>query len=724
MTSWEPYPAKVKWTAAQDQAYAERVKAAKAASAKKQPKPSRSSSSGRKRRIVRTPAGARRYKVPIGSEIGTARNASAAQAQRDTESTNRYRSLVGGDSKAQAAVLRKVHNGALQRLSRVAYSFKSSDPNVVRLRIAVANELRRRGMNVNDYGGLGPKTKNPGPAGTWARDHARRVAARKKKAATAKKKPPAKKPTVVKKPPIKPARSAMSARKNDRRLRELSAPQLRAALRVFPKISPANRKAVARVLVQRAIELGAPHFLGQSVIEAAALPDETRTQVIELAGKWKHGWIPLDGTALASKMKGRTGGKRWWDGGAGKGGAKGRVHSGVGVPKSRAQTYGKGQVMKGNEADQARRNRLQANRNQVAGTKVVNAGQASGFKAQKRAPKLKPDFTPQQRRDIAYSQERLRGTQFGKQRVVRSSDTAGQFDAQKRNAATGKGWPHNIPDNDDLRKQYQTEKKGLHQYSPKGDYKRVKLLEDEMRKRGLLGDQSGGKRTNLIEGLSRKEIAEYNSLTGEDRYDASKKDAYAAARRSGKSHAEAMAIARGKKKPGVKGNASTLRRSVEAGRAARARKGTPPGSGSDRTAVVKSGSNREGGPKMDMSGRTTDQLETRKRALEGIAGKKQPTARQRAEYAAIKAELNTRAEQRYQAQKSRSRLTPEQLAKRGFSSGIDYEAKARGMNNQQLRQREITLDSKKHTLSANDRAELDAIRKVLDARQKNKSGKA
>jgi hypothetical protein len=52
-------------------------------------------------------------------------------------------------------------------------------------------------------------------------------------------------------------------------------------------------------------------------------------RAIELAGKWKHGWIPLDATAVSAKMKGRTGGKRWWD----KGGSSGGNRKVVGVPK-------------------------------------------------------------------------------------------------------------------------------------------------------------------------------------------------------------------------------------------------------------------------------------------------------------------------------------------------------------------------------------------------------
>jgi hypothetical protein len=290
MAGPEPY-AQVKWTREQDEAYAEGRRSAQAA-AKGQP-----SRSGRRRRIVRTEAGSRRYKVPIGAEIGSARNASAAEAQKDTESTGRYADLVGTDQAAQAEALGGLDNSQLQRLSQVAYSFKSSNPDVVRLRIGVANELRRRGMNVNDFGGLGGGSARPtGPA-------PRRVG--KKKVVIKKAKAPAPKPK------IKPARSAMQARKNDRRLREMSVPQLRKALGVFGRVAPDKRQAAARVLVRRAVELSATHLLGASVVEAANI---SGPEAIELAGRWKHGWIPLDATAMRAKMKGGNG-KPWWSGG-------------------------------------------------------------------------------------------------------------------------------------------------------------------------------------------------------------------------------------------------------------------------------------------------------------------------------------------------------------------------------------------------------------------------
>lgn len=476
MTSWEPYP-QAKMTVAQERAYAERRRATKAASRKA----SRSSATGKKKRIVRTAAGARRYKVPIGSEIGTARNAEAAKAQRDTESTNRYRSLVGGSSQAQAATLRKVHNGALQRLARVAYSFKSSDPNVVKLRISVANEMRRRGMNVNDYGGLGPKTKNPGPAGTWARDHAKRVAARKKKAKKAKKKKTPKVKVTYSAPT--PARSGMSARVNDRRLIEMSIPQLRRAVRVFPRIAPDKRQAVARVLVRKALELGAPHFLGQSVIEAANLPDSARTKVVELAGRWKHGWIPLDGAALASKMKGGKG-KPWWDGGTGKGTNKARVRDG-----KLTVAGGAGVPMRGSGS---RRDAIERSRGSAHTSLEKKGGRAAagGGRVTTQYGTGKATASDLRQGKAAGLAESKRAASFMDNEV-----TGGKYAAKARAAVPKKGrvpiggdpggsWPRNLS-RTQLREQHQTARDTLNEHSPKADHKRVAVMERELKARGL-----------------------------------------------------------------------------------------------------------------------------------------------------------------------------------------------------------------------------------------------
>ena len=287
MAGPEPYPQE-KWTREQEEAYAEGRRSAKQSAGGGKGTATRS---GRKR-YVRTSAGSKRYKVPIGAEIGSARNAKAAEAQKDTESTGRYRDLVGQDQTAQAKAMAGLDPDQLKRLAAVAYSFRSSDPNVVRLRIGVANELRRRGLNINDFGGLGGNARSATP-----------VSVKVHKPAPVRKAAPV--------APVRKVTSAMTARRNDRKLRELSVPQLRRALGAFGKMPRDKREVVARYLVNQAIELSATHMLGNSVIEAAG---RTPAQVIELAGKWKHGWIPLDGTAMRAKMKGGNG-KPWWSGG-------------------------------------------------------------------------------------------------------------------------------------------------------------------------------------------------------------------------------------------------------------------------------------------------------------------------------------------------------------------------------------------------------------------------
>lgn len=280
MAGPEPYPQQ-KWTVEQEKAYAEGRRSAQSGQGS-------APRSGGKKRVVRTAEGARRYKVPIGAEIGTARNAKAAEAQKDSESTGRYRDLVGQDANAQAKAMAGLNNDQLQRLSMVAYSFPSSDPNVVRLRVGVANELHKRGMNVNDFGGLGGGSARPaGP---------RRAL---------KKAPPAVAPGSDSTKGIQAAMAKVYGKQ-----RNLSVPQLRTALKAFGRIASDKREVVAKYLVGQAIELGMPQMLGEAVLDASG----RRQEVIELAGKWKHGYIPLDAVAYRIKMKGGNG-KPWWEGG-------------------------------------------------------------------------------------------------------------------------------------------------------------------------------------------------------------------------------------------------------------------------------------------------------------------------------------------------------------------------------------------------------------------------
>jgi hypothetical protein len=396
MAGPEPYPQ----YKATDEELKRHAESRKASSARARP-----STSGKRKRYVRTAAGAKRYRVPVGSEIGSARNASGAQAQKDTESTDRYGALVGADRNAQAAAMRGLSDDQLQRLSRVAYSFRSSNPDVVRLRIGVAGELRRRGFNVNNFGALGGRgSSSRGTSrSTRSSDRAKDRARSKRSNQTH-------------------VQKAMAAMYGPNRKVNLATPeQLRAAISVFGRVASDKREKVARLLVRRSIELGAPHFLGQSVIEAANLSDSERGEVVELAGRWRHGYIPLDAAALSEKMKGKTGGKKWWDGGGSgkapgvpkKGGAASKANPGqklqgwkrAGELDRMDTTTRKkvGDLNKSRQFDEASRVARQSretNRSNLRrreSSKMVRPDQAPQFKAQQRG---KPDFAAKRKAGV------------------------------------------------------------------------------------------------------------------------------------------------------------------------------------------------------------------------------------------------------------------------------------------------------------------------------------
>lgn len=110
--------------------------------------------------------------------LGAARSSDAAKAQQDPKAHAAYDALLKGDPGARAGMLKGMKDADLEALSRTAYSFKSSDPKVVAARIAIANELAKRGKDVKNFGALGG-----GPA---------RKAAPAKAAPKAAPKPPAK----------------------------------------------------------------------------------------------------------------------------------------------------------------------------------------------------------------------------------------------------------------------------------------------------------------------------------------------------------------------------------------------------------------------------------------------------------------------------------------------------------------------------------------------------
>jgi hypothetical protein len=92
---------------------------------------------------------------------GPARNSDAEAAQKDKGAQANADATVGAPD--ADAKLKALSDADLQALSKYAYSFKSSDPKVVALRIKIAGHLRGRGMDVNNFGGLG-KSSSSKPA--------------------------------------------------------------------------------------------------------------------------------------------------------------------------------------------------------------------------------------------------------------------------------------------------------------------------------------------------------------------------------------------------------------------------------------------------------------------------------------------------------------------------------------------------------------------------------
>jgi hypothetical protein len=140
---------------------------------------------GAKKKVVRTQQGAARYHVPVGSEIGSARNANAAKAQQDQGAMDQYKGTVS--AKDRDAKVKALNDNDLGRLSQVAFSFKSSNPDVVALRNSVVGQLRARGLDPAKYGYLGGAAKST---------------AGKVVAKAPVRKPAAKKPTPATKKPI------------------------------------------------------------------------------------------------------------------------------------------------------------------------------------------------------------------------------------------------------------------------------------------------------------------------------------------------------------------------------------------------------------------------------------------------------------------------------------------------------------------------------------------
>lgn len=102
----------------------------------------------------------RKYGEPVGPPLGKPRDGAAAQAQQDSGAVKACQDLLAGNTQ-NVEPLDTMDPDALKALTRVAYSYNSSAPNVMKLRMQLAQEMARRGMKVTDFGALGA----PAPAG-------------------------------------------------------------------------------------------------------------------------------------------------------------------------------------------------------------------------------------------------------------------------------------------------------------------------------------------------------------------------------------------------------------------------------------------------------------------------------------------------------------------------------------------------------------------------------
>jgi hypothetical protein len=88
---------------------------------------------------------------PTGGQFvpaGKARDEKAAEAQKDPKAAEQSKQLQEG----KLEDLGKLPDGELQALSRYLFSWKSSDPTVVKARVRVTAALAKRGMDVREFG--------------------------------------------------------------------------------------------------------------------------------------------------------------------------------------------------------------------------------------------------------------------------------------------------------------------------------------------------------------------------------------------------------------------------------------------------------------------------------------------------------------------------------------------------------------------------------------------
>lgn len=290
-------------------------------------------------RHVASQGGVKRYGKPIGAEIGGPRDANHAAIQKDQGARKNYGDLINGDPKSQRDALDKMSNDDLNKVADIAFSFKSSNPQVVALRIAARNAQARRGNKI-----AAGVTQSSG--GSKSTPYDRSAQGKINYALSGGEIGPQTQRVVE-------LAAAATKLKNTTAQGSFPIPDvnhLRKAIQAIGRAKPADRPAVARHIISRARALKAAHLISPA-IKAHAMggaPDKkdggkekkpnpfggkgapafgaknltaVQQQALELTGRWKHGYIPLDAEAMRVKMKGGKG-KPWWEGGSPKGSPK------------------------------------------------------------------------------------------------------------------------------------------------------------------------------------------------------------------------------------------------------------------------------------------------------------------------------------------------------------------------------------------------------------------
>lgn len=98
----------------------------------------------------RVPAGG-----PGGGRWGAPRNAKAADAQKDKTANKTADRILSMNTSERGALIKTLPDDQLKSLTAFLYASPTSDPDIVKARIAVANEMSRRGFDVKDFGALG-----------------------------------------------------------------------------------------------------------------------------------------------------------------------------------------------------------------------------------------------------------------------------------------------------------------------------------------------------------------------------------------------------------------------------------------------------------------------------------------------------------------------------------------------------------------------------------------